>query len=97
KMELLPDGVQLPWGVSIIKDLMDQRTFEVVSPKPNLNLTQSTTLVPVLCGVVHPGTSYLAAIIGAGKVTLLKDRIPQLAFLPQEKKLIFRGNAFSLI
>lgn len=97
KVELLPDGVQLPWGVSIIKDLMDQRTFEVVTPKPNLNLTQSTTLVPVLCGVVHPGTSYLAAIIGAGKATLLKDRMPQLAFLPQEKRLILRGNAFSLI
>jgi len=69
--------VRLPWGLSVVEDLLGVRTVECVKPRPNLNLMFSTSVVPVLDSACRRGeTVVLATLVGAG---LYREGVPSIA------------------
>ncbi len=68
--------IKLPWGVSVVEDLLGVRMAECVKPRPNLNLMFSTSVVPVLnSGCRSDETVMLATLVGAG---LYRKGVPSI-------------------
>ncbi len=88
-------GISVPWGSTMIKDIIGGRKPFWAKPRPNLNLLASTTMVPCLEGKIEKGEGWYGTLVGASKKTENWTRIPEVTF--SNGVLTIDGKALGLI
>jgi hypothetical protein len=74
--------VAFDWGASRIAALEPDtaRHGSLIIPAPNLNIMESSAVIPILTGTLEPGTTVLACAVRAGdREPVMREKVPSIA------------------
>jgi hypothetical protein len=72
------------------------RHGSLVIPAPNLNIMESSSVIPVLEGALEPGITVWACAVRAGdKEPVMREKVPSVVFRKNGEAEIFDGDGKS--
>lgn len=90
-------GIGVPWGSTMIRDIIGGRKPFWAKPRPNLNLLHDTSMVPCLDGKIGKGCSFFGCLVGAGKDTAIWTKAPEVSFSEKDMTVTIDGKCHKLV